>query len=69
MDYDGLLTNWLLGLISALLAALVLMNTETGIDYLEPVLYPFVNLLALVTFLAFVLVTGAFLFYTASFRD
>lgn len=67
MDYENILRDWLLGLIAALLAALVL--TETGPQFLDPLLVPFVNLLALVTFLAFLLVTGAFLFYTASFKD
>ena len=69
MNYENVLRDWLLGLIAALLAALVLTNTETGVEFLDPILYPFVNLLALVTFLAFVIVTGAFLVYTASFKD
>jgi len=67
MDYENLLRDWLLGLIAALLAVLVL--AETGIQFLDPVLAPFANLLALLTFLAFIMVTGAFLIYTASFRD
>ncbi|MFB6220506.1 MAG: hypothetical protein ABEH90_03620 [Halolamina sp.] len=67
MDYENILRDWLLGLIAALLAALVL--AETGTQFLDPILTPFVNLLALITFLAFLLVTGAFLFYTASFKD
>lgn len=69
MEYDNILRDWLLGLIAALLAALVLTSTETGVEFLDPLLYPFVNLLALLTFLSFLLVTGAFLFYTASFKD
>jgi len=67
MDYENLLRDWLLGLIAALLAVLVL--AETGVQFLDPVLAPFANLLALLTFLAFIMVTGAFLIYTASFRD
>ncbi len=63
---DDLLTNWLLGLIAALLAVLVL--DTTGQEFLNP-LDPVANVLALVTFLSFVLLTGAFLVYTASFRD
>lgn len=63
---DELLTNWLLGLIAALLAVLVL--DATGQPFLDP-LDPVANVLALVTFLSFVLLTGAFLVYTASFRD
>jgi len=63
---DRILTNWLLGLIAALLAVLVL--DATGRSFLAP-LTPLANVLALVTFLAFVLLTGAFLVYTASFRD
>lgn len=63
---DDILTNWLLGLIAALLAVLVL--DATGEPFLTP-LSPVANVLALVTFLAFVLLTGAFLVYTASFRD
>ncbi|MBP1922274.1 MULTISPECIES: hypothetical protein [Halorubrum] len=63
---DDLLTNWLLGLIAALLAVLVL--DTTGQEFLSP-LDPVANVLALVTFLSFVLLTGAFLVYTASFRD
>ncbi len=63
---DDLLTNWLLGLIAALLAVLVL--DATGGEFLEP-LDPVANVLALVTFLSFVLLTGAFLVYTASFRN
>ncbi len=63
---DDLLTNWLLGLIAALLAVLVL--DATGQEFLNP-LDPVANVLALVTFLSFVLLTGAFLVYTASFRD
>lgn len=67
MEYDNLLRDWLLGLIAALLAVLVL--AETGVQFLDPLLVPFANLLALLTFLAFILVTGAFLVYTASFTD
>ncbi|MWV64190.1 hypothetical protein GRS48_05045 [Halorubrum sp. JWXQ-INN 858] len=63
---DDLLTNWLLGLIAALLAVLVL-NT-TGQEFLNP-LDPIANVLALVTFLSFVILTGTFLVYTASFRN
>ena len=63
---DDLLTNWLLGLIAAFLAVLVL--DTTGQEFLNP-LDPVANVLALVTFLSFVLLTGAFLVYTASFRD
>lgn len=63
---DDLLTNWLLGLIAALLAVLVL--DTTGQEFLNP-LDPVANVLALVTFLSFVLLTGAFLVYTASFRN
>mgnify|MGYP006294294163 FL=1 len=63
---DDILTNWLLGLIAALLAVLVL--DSTGESFLAP-LAPVANVLALVTFLAFVLLTGAFLVYTASFRN
>ncbi len=63
---DDLLTSWLLGLIAALLAVLVL--DTTGQEFLNP-LDPIANVLALVTFLSFVLLTGAFLVYTASFRD
>ena len=69
MDYENILRDWLLGLIAALLAALVLTSTESGVDFLDPILAPFVNLLALVTFLAFLIVSGAFLFYTASFKN
>ncbi|SNR38520.1 hypothetical protein [Halorubrum vacuolatum] len=63
---DDLLTNWLLGLIAALLAVLVL--DTTGQEFLNP-LDPVANVLALVTFLSFVLLTGAFLVYTASFKS
>ncbi|QWC18937.1 hypothetical protein [Halorubrum sp. 2020YC2] len=63
---DDILTNWLLGLIAALLAVLVL--DSTGESFLAP-LSPVANVLALVTFLAFILLTDAFLVYTASFRD
>jgi hypothetical protein len=63
---DDILTNWLLGLIAALLAVLVLEST--GQPFLDPIA-PVANVLALVTFLAFVLLTGAFLVYTASFRN
>ncbi len=63
---DDLLTNWLLGLVAALLAVLVL--DTTGQEFLSP-LDPVANVLALVTFLSFVLLTGAFLVYTASFRN
>lgn len=63
------LTNWLLGLIAALLAVLVL--DATGREFLDAVvpIEAVANLLALVTFLAFVLLTGAFMMYTASFRE
>lgn len=63
------LTNWLLGLIAALLAVLVL--DATGREFLDAVvpIEAVANLLALVTFLAFVLLTGAFTVYTASFRE
>lgn len=67
MDYENVLRDWLLGLIAALLAVLVL--AETGNQFLDPVLVPFANILALVTFLAFIMVTGAFLVYTASFKN
>ena len=63
---ERVLTNWLLGLIAALLAVLVL--DTTGQQFLAP-LDPVANVLALVTFLSFVILTGAFLVYTASFRD
>lgn len=63
---DTLLTNWLLALIAALLAVLVL--DATGPTF-AAVLGPIATVLALVTFLAFVIATGAFLVYTASFRD
>ena len=63
---DRILTDWLLGLIAALLAVPVL--DATARSFLAP-LPPVANVLALVTFLAFVLLTGAFLVYTASFRD
>ena len=63
---DDLLTNWLLGLIAALLAVLVL--DATGQEFLAP-LDPIANVFALVTFLSFVILTGAFLVYTASFRN
>jgi hypothetical protein len=63
---DNVLTNWLLGLIAALLAVLVLAST--GQSFLVA-LAPIANVLALVTFLAFVILTGAFFVYTASFRD
>lgn len=68
MEYNDVLRDWLLGLIAALLAALVLASTPAGEEYLG-VLEPVAIVLALVTFLAFVLLTGAFLVYTASFRD
>lgn len=68
MDYDGLLTNWLLALIAALLAVDVLGVTFRGDAFLG-LLSPIANVLAVVTFLAFVIVTGTFLVYTASFRD
>ncbi|GAB6878086.1 hypothetical protein JCM17823_03600 [Halorubrum gandharaense] len=63
---ERVLTNWLLGLIAALLAVLVL--DTTGQEFLNP-LDPFANVLALVTFLSFILLTGAFLVYTASFKN
>ncbi len=72
MEYENLLRDWLLGLIAALLAMLVLVtlaDTEYAtLDFAE-VLAPIANVLAAVTFLAFVLITGAFLVYAASFRD
>jgi len=68
VNYDSVLRDWLLGLIAALLAAIALSTTPAGEEYLG-VLEPLVVVLALVTFLAFVLITGAFLVYTASFRD
>ena len=68
MEYENVLRDWLLGLIAALLAAVALSTTPAGEAYLG-VLEPLVVVLALVTFLAFVLITGAFLVYTASFRD
>lgn len=63
---DSILSDWLLGLIAALLAVLVL--DTTGQEFLNP-LDPVANVLALVTFLSFVILTGAFLVYTASFRN
>lgn len=66
MDMKSLATNWLLALIAALLAVLVL--DATGQSFVEA-LAPVANVLALVTFLAFVLATGAFLVYTASFKS
>lgn len=63
---ERVLTNWLLGLIAALLAVLVL--DTTGQEFLD-LLDPIANVLALVTFLSFVILTGAFLVYTASFRN
>lgn len=66
MDMKSLATNWLLALIAALLAVLVL--DTTGQSFVEA-LAPVANVLALVTFLAFVLATGAFLVYTASFKS
>ncbi|WP_053947447.1 hypothetical protein [Halolamina sediminis] len=68
MEYENVLRDWLLGLIAALLAAIALSTTPAGESYLG-ILEPLVVVLALVTFLAFVLITGAFLVYTASFRD
>lgn len=68
MEYENLLRDWLLGLIAALLAAVALSATSGGEAYLD-VLGPIVIVLAVVTFLAFVMLTGAFLVYTASFRD
>lgn len=63
---ERLTTDWLLALIAALLAVLVL--DATGERFLG-LLAPIANVLALVTFLAFVIATGAFLVYTASFRS
>ncbi|GAB3416174.1 hypothetical protein GCM10027435_13110 [Haloparvum alkalitolerans] len=63
---DSIITNWLLALVSALLAVLVL--DTTGEQFLVP-LEPVATVLALVTFLSFVLVTGAFMVYTASFKN
>lgn len=63
---ETILTNWLLALIAALLAVLVL--STTGPEFIAP-LEPVATVLSLVTFLAFVIATGAFLVYTASFRD
>ena len=68
MEYENLLRDWLLGLVAALLAPIALATTPAGGEYLG-VLEPLVIVLALVTFLAFVLLTGAFFVYTASFRD
>ena len=68
MEQEHLLRDWLLGLIAALLAAIALSATAGGDAYLD-VLGPVVIVLSLVTFLAFVLLTGAFLVYTASFRN
>lgn len=63
---DNVLTNWLLALIAALVAVLVLATT--GPEFVAP-LEPIATVLSLVTFLTFVIATGAFLVYTASFRD
>ncbi|EJN60112.1 hypothetical protein SAMN04487950_2502 [Halogranum rubrum] len=63
---DNVLTNWLLALVAALLAILVL--DTTGAEFLSP-LEPIATVLSLVTFLTFVIATGAFFVYTASFRD
>ena len=68
MEYENILRDWLLGLIAALLAAIALSATRGG-DVYPDLLGPIVIVLAVVTFLAFVLITGAFLVYTASFRD
>jgi hypothetical protein len=72
MEFENILRDWLLGLIAALLAMLVLV-TLADTDYatldFAQVLAPIANVLAVVTFLAFVLITGAFLVYAASFRD
>lgn len=68
MEYDSLITNWLLSLIAALLAVQVLTITIEGQDLLS-VLAPFATVLAAFTFLAFVLVTGSFFVYAMSFRD
>lgn len=68
MEYDGLVTNWLLALIAALLAVNVLGVTFRGEAFLG-LLSPIANVLAVITFLAFVIVTGAFFVYTMSFRD
>ena len=63
---NNLLTNWLLALIAALMAVLVL--DTTGAEFLAP-LEPIATVLSLVTFLTFVIATGTFFVYTASFRD
>jgi hypothetical protein len=63
---DNILTNWLLALVAALLAVLVL--DTTGPEFVAP-LEPIATVLSLVTFLTFVIATGAFFVYTASFRD
>lgn len=67
MDYENVLRDWLLGLIAALLAPIALATTPAGEEFLG-VLEPLVIVLALVTFLAFVIVTGTFLFYATGIR-
>ena len=72
MEYENLLRDWLLGLIAALQAVLVLVtlaDTEYATLNFAEALGPIANVLAVVTFLAFVLITGTFLVYAASFRD
>ncbi|AEN04535.1 hypothetical protein [Halolamina sp.] len=69
MEYDTLITNWLLSLIAALLAVEVLNVTSEGGRLLLDLLSPIANVLAGLTFLAFVIVTGSFFVYAMSFRD
>lgn len=69
MEYDNLVTNWLLSLIAALLAIEVLSVTSEEGRALLDLLAPVANVLAALTFLAFVLVTGSFFVYAMSFRD
>jgi len=69
MDYDHVVTNWLLSLIAALLAIEVLNVTSDEGRALLDLLAPVANVLAALTFLAFVLVTGSFFVYAMSFRD
>lgn len=69
MEYDTVVTNWLLSLIAALLAIEVLNVTSDEGRALLDLLAPVANVLAALTFLAFVLVTGSFFVYAMSFRD
>ena len=69
MEYDTLITNWLLSLIAALLAVEVLSVTSEEGRMLLDLLSPIANVLAGFTFLAFVIVTGSFFVYAMSFRD